>query len=84
MTKIYKYQFTISPHVVIEMPDKAKILSVQVQDGIPTIWASVDTLQFNVNRKFYIYGTGETVHYPKERFHIATIQLNGFVWHILE
>lgn len=71
-------------HVVIEMPDKAKILSIQVQDGMPTIWASVDTLEKTVKRKFYIYGTGQTIAFPKERFHIATIQLNGFVWHILE
>lgn len=72
------------PHVVIEMPDKAKIISVQVQDGLPTIWASIDTDEKIIKRQFYIYGTGQTIMFPKLRFHLATIQLNGFVWHILE
>jgi hypothetical protein len=85
MVTIHKYQFTIADDVVIEMPEGARVLSVQVQNGIPTLWAMVETDWKKEKRKFRVYGTGHALNgLDFMRTHIGTIQLNGFVWHIFE
>lgn len=65
------------------MPLGAKVLSIQVQNDVPTIWAFVDTAMPFEDRKFYVYGTGHVIPLLANR-HIATIQLIGLVWHIFE
>lgn len=83
MITIHKYQFKIQDTFTIPMPENAKIITVQLQAGIPTLWAIVDTSQPVVQRLFKIVGTGEELNgmvwYDT---HLGTIQLNGFVWHV--
>lgn len=85
MVTIYKYQFDIADSVKIKMPLNAEILSVQVQNGIPTLWARVDTDNSIAIHTLLIFGTGHEIPIPfTEAIHIGTIQLNGFVWHIFK
>lgn len=85
MVTIHKYQFSIADEVSIKMPERAKILSVQVQDGKPTIWAMVETDWKREIRTFKVFGTGYQLNGLAFFYtHIATIQLDGFVWHIFE
>lgn len=87
MQVIYKYPFRPNDEVYIEMPIDARILSVQVQNGVPCIWALVDTDLSVRSRLFMIYGTGHEIHnnIDKAEF-IGTIQMhNGaLVFHVFD
>lgn len=78
---IYKYNLKITDSQILVMPQKAKILSVQDQNGALCLWAIVDT--YNETRPYVIeiYGTGHPFPY-ETRIHISTVQMNGLVWHI--
>jgi len=85
MITIHKYQFEIADTVHIQMPEKARVLIIDMQFNIPTLWALVNTEWAKETRKFYVAGTGN--HLTEVwlfKSHIATIQINGFVWHIFE
>lgn len=58
MITIYKYQIPIKDKFEIEMHRGAVILSVQVQRGIPCLWAMVDKEMSKGMRKFILLGTG--------------------------
>lgn len=86
MITIHKYQFELGGEFEIEMPEKARVLGVQLQgeDETPTMWAIVDTDKPIVKRKFKGCWTGEEL--PELFFthlYIATIQ-DYYVWHIFE
>lgn len=55
---IWKFEFAIDDNILIEMPEGAEILSVQIQKGIPCIWALVNPLAKKTERQFELYGTG--------------------------
>jgi hypothetical protein len=85
MITIHKYQFEIADKVVIEMPIGADILSVQIQNGKPTIWAKVETTYKEEKKVFRIYGTGHELDlFAMEGRYLATIQQGQFVWHIFD
>ena len=70
----------------ISMPRGAEILTVQVQHGVPTIWALVDTDAPKVNRLVRVYGTGWDLpkHVLGERYIGTWQQDDGLVWHLFE
>lgn len=88
---IYKYELPIEAKPIIEMPFFADILSIQMQGPKMQIWAMVNKDEANVQRQFYILGTGHGV--PDEveyainagQFkHRGTVQDGGMVWHVFE
>lgn len=87
MDTIYKYGFPISDLVHIPMPLGAKVLTVQMQDDGPQIWALVDSDAPKVIRSFRVYGTGHPLghHGP----YVGTWQMNRgisapLVFHLFE
>ena len=69
---------------IFPMPRDAEVLCVQLQHGVPTIWALVDTDQKTLRpRKFDAFYTGEEVHNGP---YIGTLQMGGgnLVLHIFE
>lgn len=66
------------------MPIDAQVLSIQVQNGIPTMWAKVETNNPKAIRTFLVFGTGREINPVFDYVHIVTIQLDGFVWHVFE
>ncbi len=85
MVKILKYPFDIADEVTLNMPENSRVLSVQLQDNRPTLWAMVSTEMPMENRIFKIYDTGEELangSTPKK--YIGTLQMDGFVKHIFE
>ena len=85
MQTIYKYPFKIASEVIIEMPKGAQILSIQIQNDIPTMWALIDTEKEMENVLFHIFGTGHTIprlfnYGPLD--HLATFQQGIYVWHM--
>jgi hypothetical protein len=71
----------------IEMPRKAKVLTVQLQFNQPWMWAMVDSDNDKEVREFELRGTGENlpVLVATYRKYINTIQFdNGLVYHLFE
>lgn len=81
---IYKYPLEITDRQVIDMPDGAKILTVQVQHEVPCVWAPVDPDVASVPRYFTIYGTGHPC--SAEGQYVGTFLVHGgaLVFHIFE
>lgn len=73
----------------LTMPLEARPLSLQMQDGVPTLWALVDTSTGMVERTYCFYDTGETLPGgPKNSMfwrYAGTLQFpNGTVYHLFD
>lgn len=79
MKQIWKFRL----NTTIQMPMDAQILTVQKQDGEPTIWAMVNTENELETRNFTIVGTGNSFD-DKDMKYIGTFQDSPFVWHLFE
>jgi hypothetical protein len=89
MKTIFKYETLVNDKFTISMPKHAKILSVQesLSNGVPCIWAMVDTENEKEERTFELFGTGsEILDRCSLRNYIGTYQLNNgsFVGHLFE
>jgi hypothetical protein len=84
MITIHKYQFEIADSIEIEMPIHSDILSIQLQNNKPTMWAKIDTSLQMAKRIFLVFGTGHEMSSVFDYRHIGTLQVNGHVWHIFE
>lgn len=80
--RIWKFELGFTDFQQIWMPSGAKILTVQIQNGIPCLWAMVDSIAEYEWRNIGIVGTGNPINFKGE--YIDTIQLDGFVWHVFE
>ena len=86
--RIYKYSLDFSViEQDIEMPIGAEILSVQLQDGKPQLWALVDeTRTATEKRRICVFNTGEPA--KKCSKFLGTIQLregeDPWVAHVFE
>lgn len=71
---------------LIEVPQGAKFLTVQIQNGSPAIWFMCNPNQPLVSRSIQWVGTGNEVKNPDELVYIVTTQqFNGsFVSHFFE
>ncbi len=68
----------------VAMPAGARLLAVQVQTGVPCVWAAVDPKAQVVGRRFRWAGTGHPV-LEADRY-VGTIQLYGgaLVFHLFD
>ena len=86
MNTVFKYPFAIADRVTIALPRWAMILHVDCQDGVPCLWALVNTDQPDHDHDFRIYGTGHGI--DKEMAingkHVATFQQGSLVWHMFQ
>lgn len=83
---IYNDNGNVRARSLIGMPQGARILSFQVQDGKYCLWAEVDSEKPKRTRAFQIVGTGNEM--PPDRIegenYIGTVQNEHFVWHLFE
>lgn len=86
MITIYKYKIQVVDDQTISIPLGAKLLTVQVQNGIPCLWALVDTEQKHEDVFIEIVGTGNPVTGTDSREYISTFQLHGgrLVFHVFK
>lgn len=83
MKTIWKYPLKITSLQIIEMPDRAAILSMQMQDNVPTIWALVDTDKTKAKWEIRVIGTGEPADDIALNFScLGTVQQGPMVWHV--
>lgn len=86
MRTIYKYPLEITDYQPVLMPVSATILSVQVQRGVPCLWAMVDSDSNEPElRQIFIHGTGHRINQNAAK-HIGTFQLHegALVFHVFE
>ena len=85
---IWKYELEITDNQNILMPISAEILTVQMQDGTPCLWALVNPKAETESRFLEIFGTGHPVSCDlgSARKYISTLQMsNGeLVFHVFE
>ena len=80
---IYKYNIPMESEFEIELPTHRKILSFQVQNNLPQLWALVDPDTPKERVAFHLFGTGILIQEWIGNY-IGTIQLHGYVWHLFE
>lgn len=85
MKTIHKFPLKCVDHQTVEMPEHAKVLTVQMQHGQPCLWALVETENLLAPRNFITRGTGHPV--PSEWVeYVGTYQLRNedLVFHVME
>lgn len=83
MKTIYKYPLRVIDEQIIYIPWGAKILSVQVQNGDPCLWALVDSMRTKQEYTIQIVGTGQYIDDPLEELQfLETFQIDSFVGHV--
>ena len=85
MKQVWKYQFSVQDHHSFRMPIGAQVLSVDVQQGAPCIWALVDPKADVEERHFRLAGTGHPINEVGLHF-VGTFQLLGgsLIFHLFE
>ncbi len=86
--RIFKYPVSLTDDVVVEMPESAEVLGVQVQQGKAVMWALVDPDASAIARRFRLVGTGHPIN-GQERYqlrYVGTFQLaeGSLVFHLFE
>lgn len=84
--EIWKFDLPIQDTPIISMPEGAKILSLQVQEGVPRIWALVNPQNDMKSRFFHIIGTGHNFKESTLGSYVGTFITAGetFVGHVFE
>jgi hypothetical protein len=82
------HKWTLQPGVNgLRLPIGAEVLTVQIQNGSPQLWAKVDTEQPTEPRIFAVVGTGHELPSSATNLrYIATVQIDGMllVFHVFE
>jgi len=85
---IYKYTIAMDDIFVINLPEQAEILTVQVQHGTPQLWALIDPTKQKKEHVFRLAGTGHPIVYngDEQYNYINSFQLhNGnLIFHLFE
>jgi len=88
MRTIYKYKLPVGDEFALEMPAGAEVLTVQMQDDQPFIWALVNTDHSPQLRQFLVLGTGHDCSDTRicATNYVGTFQLLGgrLVFHLFE
>jgi len=90
MRTIYKYEVPVEGRFKLLLPKESVVLSFQIQNGVPCIWAMVETAHIDEERRFRLFGTGHPIgNIPKGAgiHYIGTVQqsqIPQLVWHLFE
>ncbi len=88
MIAIHKFPLLVTDRQTIQIPAYSRLLTVKLQDDVPTIWAMVDTTQEMIERDIVMFGTGQPIIKGLLLSFIGTVQIvnegDSFIWHIFE
>lgn len=82
-TQIWKYELRGRGVSTRTMPIGARIVSLEIQNDIPCIWAIVEPGNPLQTREFCIVGTGWDIQIPNYTY-VGMYQTRSFDWHVLE
>ena len=81
MQVIYKYKLEFQPIQIVKLPLK-RVLTVQLQNGTPCLWALVDIDAPEIPLTIRMAGTGtHDAHDSDKLLFINTVQYGAFVLH---
>lgn len=84
MRTVWKYTVnTMYNKQHFSMPEGAKVLHVDEQNGLICLWAEVNVYSREVSRYFYIIGTGRKIPDEVGDF-LGTALIDGLVFHVFE
>lgn len=79
---IHKFPLEIVGNTTLAIDPNAKPLCVQLQDGVPTLWAQVDTGATRSVRVVERIGTGWPIPRLDNTYrYLGTVQTGPLVWH---
>lgn len=86
MVTIWKYPLEVTDDQYIEMPSGSKILTVQIQNAIPCLWAMVYPERPKERRHIRMHGTGHLIGDSLRLKYISTFQIQdgALVFHVFE
>ena len=86
MNSIHKYPVEVGDEIAVSMPIGATILHLDMQLGVPCIWALVDTSVPLVIRRFRWRGTGHDCEGIAAEDHVGTIMMHSgrLVFHLFQ
>ena len=82
MRVVHKFYMPVGAINLHDIPAGACLLTVQLQDGKPFMWAELDDAAPKVRRRFEFFGTGRPI--PNGWVYVGTVQEGAFVWHLYE
>ena len=80
---IWKWPLSVADSQMVDMHRVRQLLTVQLQDGKPTLWAVINPFTVKQQVEIRCYGTGNGNPSPEDAY-LGTVQINGFVWHFFE
>jgi hypothetical protein len=81
MKTIHKFPVVLTDKLLVNMPEFPRILSCQLQNGIPMVWALVETDNEKFDYEFVWYGTGNRLDTDDHEF-VDTVQVGLLVFHL--
>ena len=95
MKTIYKYEIPLQKRFILQLPENAKVLTVQTltvevkgllyKQERPFLWIMLDTKEPLLGREFSMIGTGHDLEvYKTQEEYIGTFQIkkHNFVFHV--
>jgi len=81
---VFKYPIYLTNNIqTLQLPESAKVLAFQIQDGDMCIWVLMNPERTRITRLFRVISTGNALHdEPME--YIGTVQQPPYVWHLFE
>ena len=86
MLRVFKYPIPFGDYFKLPLPNGAKVLTVDVQYGQPTLWALVNPNHKTKDRLFRFAGNGHDIEESLSRLEfVASFQMqNGLMFHVFE
>lgn len=84
MITVWKFPLVPTDVQYVIMPEAMKILTVQMQFGMPCVWAMVESGSKKRQVTFWTVGTGNPCPIPLDARYVGTYQLNegALVFHV--
>ncbi len=84
-TTIYKLPLMLAGEATVNLQRGAKILCVQMQAEVPTMWYECDPAESLEPRRILMYGTGQRMmEFDKRGPYLGTLQVGIYVLHVYE
>lgn len=81
MRTIWKYTLAITDAVQnVPMPRNPNIVRFDMQNGVPCVWALVESHNPVETHSFRVFGTGHPI--PEDSRYVGTCKDGGYVWHL--
>ncbi len=85
---IWKWTLKVKNYQIIEVPEGSTFIDVQVQSGIPCIWAICDEKASRETRAISMFQTGELIE-AENGFelgirYISTFQKGDLIFHVFQ